>query len=160
VTSVYLETSFFSACVWERHDPEGISWQDQSRRWWVQQRRNYDLCTSAETIRELSAPNFRNRKEALDLTAGVRQLPTSDEVSEFAQLLVRERAMPGPAEKGDALHVAAAAVHRIEYLLTWNVKHLANPNKVKHLQAICGRAGLPAPQLVTPPFLWIEEGSI
>lgn len=66
--------------------------------------------------------------------------------------------MPGPAARGDAVHVAASVVHRMDYLLTWNVKHLANPNKLSHLRTICRRVGLAIPELVTPEFLWDMAG--
>ncbi len=61
--------------------------------------------------------------------------------------------MPGPVA-GDAIHVATAAVHRIEYMLSWNVRHLANPNKVDHLRQVCRRLGLVSPLILTPDMLW------
>ncbi len=62
--------------------------------------------------------------------------------------------MPGPESSGDSLHVAAATVHSMQYLLTWNVKHLANVNKVRHLQEVCRRVGYLPPAIVTPDLLW------
>lgn len=64
--------------------------------------------------------------------------------------------MPKPVA-GDAIHVAVAAVHGIEYVLSWNVRHLANPNKLRHLQSICLRSGLVAPQIITPELLWEDD---
>ena len=61
--------------------------------------------------------------------------------------------MPGPAVSGDAIHVAAATVHRVDYLLTWNARHMANPNKRAHFATICLRLGLVPPQIVTPDLL-------
>ena len=61
--------------------------------------------------------------------------------------------MPGPVA-GDAIHVAAAAVHGVEYMLSWNVRHLATPNKIEHLGRVCARAGLLAPRILTPDLLW------
>jgi len=149
-----LETSFFSACVWDRKDPLSISRQDGSRRWWVQERHRHHLCVSAEVIRELSDPSFRGSHDALALTAEAHLLPLSEDVLGLAKLFVRERVMPGPEEQGDAVHVAAAVAHGMAYLLTWNVKHLANPNKLTHLRRVCVRAGYTVPNLVTPDFLW------
>lgn len=63
--------------------------------------------------------------------------------------------MPGPL-KGDAVHVAVAAAHGVEYMLSWNVRHLANPNKLEHMANVAMRAGLLAPRIVTPEFLWEE----
>ena len=154
---VYLETSFFSACVWDRTDPKSLARQDESRRWWVQQRRLHDLCISAEVIRELSDPTFRNRDDALALTVALASLPLNEEVRGLAKILVREKVMPGPEDTGDAMHVAVATVHQMEYMLTWNVKHLANPNKLTHLRRICRRVGFAVPELLTPEYLWDLE---
>jgi len=67
--------------------------------------------------------------------------------------LIDQHVMPGPL-KGDALHVALAAYHGMEYLLSWNVKHLANPNKRMHLARILMNAGKAVPAIVTPDVLW------
>jgi hypothetical protein len=73
----------------------------------------------------------------------------------LAKFLVQHKVMPQPVA-GDALHVAAAAIHAVEYVLSWNVRHLANPSKLEHLRVICARFGLLAPRIVTPELLWEE----
>jgi len=88
------------------------------------------------------------------MTVGLNLLSFNAEVLGLAAILVRERLMPGPESSGDALHVAAATAHGTEYLLSWNVKHLANLNKVKHLQEVCRRTGYVPPTIVTPDLLW------
>ncbi len=88
---------------------------------------------------------------------GIRILETRAEVQAVANVLVDEKVMPGPAVSGDALHVAFAIVHRIDYIVTWNIKHLANFNKRVHLGAVCLKLGVSAPQLVTPDVL---KGSV
>ncbi|MFH1109089.1 MAG: hypothetical protein V1790_07840 [Planctomycetota bacterium] len=157
---VYLETSFFSACVWNRTDAKSVASQSESRRWWVQQRHLHELFVSPEVIRELSHETFTNRDDALALIVDCVRLDVTEEVRGLAKILVREKVMPGPAEEGDAVHVAAAIVHRCEYLLTWNVKHMANPNKLTHLRNVCRRVGFAVPDLVTPEYLWnLDEGA-
>lgn len=64
--------------------------------------------------------------------------------------------MPGPVA-GDAIHVAIACWHEVAYLLSWNVKHLANPRKVRHVETICRRRGLVPPRILTPDMLWDED---
>lgn len=91
------------------------------------------------------------------MLSGLRALELNAEVAALAELLVRERVMPGPAVEGDAIHFAASAIHRMDYLLTWNQKHLANPNKRTHLAVICARINLSAPQIVTPDLLIVEN---
>ena len=157
---MYLETSFFSACVWNRTDAKSVASQSESRRGWVQQRHLHELCISPEVIRELSDETFENRDEVLLLTLGCRRLDITEEARGVAKILVREKVMPGPSDAGDAVHVAAAIVNQCEYLRTWNVKHMANPNKKMHLGRVCLKLGLFAPDVVTPDSLWVldEEG--
>ena len=89
----------------------------------------------------------------------MRELPRlliDEEVIAVAERYVLEKLMPLPAG-GDALHLAAACVHECDFLLTWNIRHLANPNKLKHLTIINRRMGLLTPQIATPEMLWLED---
>lgn len=153
MAGVYLETSFFSACVSTRGSDKSIGWRASSREWWNTQRADHDLYISGETIKELSAPDFPNSDSALAMLQGMNVLAISPEIEEFAALLVAQKLMPAPALAGDALHVAIATIHRIQYILSWNVKHLANENKRTHLAVICMRLGLVPPLIVTPDML-------
>ncbi len=149
MASVYLETSFFSACVTDRTDSRSTDERNDSLMWWTTERPKHDSVTSGEVVAELRAPGYRGQDAALALVNELVFLELTPEVRGFATVLVREKVMPGP-EAGDALHVAFASVHGIEYLLTWNIKHLANVNKTRHLQRICMRHGMLPPQIVTP----------
>jgi hypothetical protein len=153
VATVYLETSFVSACVSDRSDAKSVYRRETSIEWWGSQRDRHDLFVSAEVIRELSDPAFPKSPAALEWIADVPLTALTDEVRGLANLLVNERVMPSPPT-GDALHVAAATVFGLDYILSWNVRHLANPNKLRHLQVICLRVGLVPPQIVTPDLLW------
>ena len=57
---------------------------------------------------------------------------------------------------GDALHVAIASYHKMDYLLTWNCNHLANANKKKHLRRLNERLRLNTPEIITPLELMDE----
>lgn len=152
MATVYLETSFVSACVTDRTDVESLGRKRASLRWWKHESGRHELFLSAEVLAELDRPEHRLRSESAKFIAGIPQLAVTDEVLGFAAILVREKVMPGPVA-GDAIHVAVCAVHRIDYLLTWNVRHLANMRKRAHLQVVCTRSGLLAPDLVTPDLL-------
>lgn len=84
---------------------------------------------------------------------GLQLLELGPDVQGLAEILVREKLMPRPSVSGDAIHIAAATVHRMEYVVTWNVQHLANPNKRTHFVTVCLRLGLIPPQIVTPDML-------
>lgn len=154
---VYLETSFLSACVSDRTDARSVVRRDESRRWWVQQRQLHELFVSAEVVRELAAPTYPHRDDALVLTAEAKVLEVSEEAQGLAKILVREKVMPGPEGSGDGLHVALATVHRIDVVLSWNVRHLANRNKTAHLREVCRRVGYVPPEIVTPDAFWDLE---
>lgn len=154
VARVYLETSFFIACVSLRQDLGSAFRRDVGRRWWIQERLRHELFVSAEVVRELSSPNHIGRNEALSMAADASMLTASENALRIAETLVREKAMPGPADAGDATHVAIAATHQIQVMLSWNVKHLANPNKVIHLREVCRKLGITPPEIVTPEAFW------
>ncbi len=150
---VYLETSFFSACVDSRETVRSRAWRESSLDWWQNRRSSYACCISPEVVGELSAPGFVHRDAALAMVGELDILEISAEVLALADLFVRNKAMPGPANAGDAVHVAVSAVHRVDFLLSWNVKHLANPRKRTHVAILCVRAGLNSPSIVTPDML-------
>ncbi len=157
MAKIYLETSFFSACVSTRTDPASLSRRQESQTWWTMQRHQHNLFISAEVIAELSNPTYPNREKALMMTVGISLLPIDALALGFAKILVKERVMPGPAESGDALHVAVATVHTMKHILSWNVRHMANVNKVEHLSKICLRIGYLPPSIITPDVLWPEN---
>lgn len=153
VKKVYLETSFVSAMVTDRTDPASLYRRQESLDWWAKQSQLHSLFISAEVIRELSNPEFPLKDEALDVVKSLPLLTISQDVLGLAAILVSERVMP-QSVAGDALHVAVSTVHQMDFILSWNVKHLANPNKFRHLQTVCTRAGYLAPALITPDLLW------
>lgn len=134
VSSVYLETSFFSECCTIRTGEIARGRRAIGLQWWQNDARRFDLYISNEVVRELSSPEFPEavRIPALEMLAGIPQLALTDEVLGVAAILVPERIMPGPASEGDALHIAASLVHRTDHLSTWNQQHLANQNKRMH----------------------------
>ena len=123
VITVYIETSFFSACVSRRNDPQSTTWRTTSKEWWKTQRRRLRLCISEEVIAELSPPGFSESQRALEMLHGLELLELSPEVQGLARILVKEKVMPGPAITGDAIHVAAATVYAMDYLLSWAGHH-------------------------------------
>jgi hypothetical protein len=153
MASVYLETSFVSACVTERTDHASAYRREVSQEWWTTQRPKHELSISEEVLAELSHPGYPGREDALAVIREVPLLPITDEIRGLARLFVNEKVMPGPVV-GDAIHVAVATFHALEFLLTWNVRHLANPNKTDHLQKVCMRVGVAPPRIVTPDLLW------
>jgi hypothetical protein len=153
MATVYLETSFFSACVSTRSNPRAQGWRASSNKWWDEERAKHDLFVSNEVVAELSRSTFQNSPDALKMLQGLSLLNITSEALDLSELLVNERIMPGPPISGDAMHIAVATIHRMDYVLSWNVKHLANANKRTHLAVICMRLGLVPPLIYTPDML-------
>ena len=63
--------------------------------------------------------------------------------------ILRLGGMPAKAQV-DAVHVAVAAAHGIDYLLTWNCTHIANPMLRGKIEAICRATGFEPPVICTP----------
>jgi hypothetical protein len=82
-------------------------------------------------------------------------MPTVD-VTEDAEALTQAIMAAGilpPHAFPDAAHVAVSAVHRIDYLLTWNCKHLANAQIARRIKVVCEKLGHKMPIICTPEEL-------
>jgi hypothetical protein len=73
----------------------------------------------------------------------------SSEVRDLARILVNKGALP-PKTEADALHIAVAAVHNIDLLLTWNCRHIDNPTMKPKIRSVCHDAGYFCPEICTP----------
>lgn len=74
---------------------------------------------------------------------------SSPEITRLAERFVRPDCIPAKA-KDDAMHLAFCAVHAVPYLLTWNFRHLANPDNRRRLRLLCESAGYEPPSICTP----------
>ncbi len=106
---------------------------------------------------ELRHPDFPHSQEALKLIDGIKKAPVKDAVRDIAKVYIQQQLMPrNPL--GDALHLALASYNKCDYLLTWNCKHLANPNKFARIRICSISLGLYVPTLCTPNQL-LEGGN-
>ncbi len=88
-------------------------------------------------------------RRALRLLWNIPVLEDPPNLNDIAEYYIRHRLMPSGAG-GDAVHLAIASLHKIDFLLTWNCRHLANANKISHLRTLNARLGLPVPVITTP----------
>ena len=154
---VYIETSIPSFYHTLRTDPESVARMHWTRSWWRAYADSSELVSSAAVIAELERGASEKTEARLALLSNVELLGISDEVKEIVKIYIRRLVMPNDPT-GDALHLAVASVHKVDVLLTWNCRHLANPNKFDHIRAVNGELGLPTPILTTPVnFLSGEE---
>ncbi|MEW6747719.1 MAG: hypothetical protein AB1486_33735 [Planctomycetota bacterium] len=154
-STVYIETSVPSAYVSSRPDPGSLHRRKVTREWWREQLPLYDHWISDAVLMELEEGDWPGKTEAIGLVSPMDRLLIDEEVAAVATRYVHERLVPTNLG-GDAVHLAVACVHEVDFLLTWNIRHLANPNKLDHLTVINRRLGLLTPRIVTPEMLWME----
>ena len=127
-----------------------------TRKWWDEVRSWYDPVVSEAVVDELSHPDHPKSKECVALIAALPRLEIAEEIREVVKYYVENRVMPRDPV-GDALHLALASYHKCDYLLTWNCRHIANPNKFRSIRIANGALGLFVPILVTPNQLVGED---
>src|SRR5438046_996935 len=121
--SVYVETTIISYLVgWlNRHDLQVAANQELTRRWWNLRRSEFELFASPVVVDEASDGEPALASERLHFLQEVTLLRVPDQAHALKFELLRRAQIPARAEN-DALHIAIAAVHGIEYLATWNCR--------------------------------------
>ena len=107
------------------------------------------MWVSGFTVAELSAGKFQRQADCLKMARKLPYLPMNQAGGLLVDQLLESGIVPA-SKPGDATQMAVAAAHDIDYLLTWNYAHLANPNAQARLTELCGKLGLRAPMLVSP----------
>ena len=128
---IYIETTIPSFDHTLRTDDESRVRQKWTRQWWNEYADEFILTSSVAVIEELSEGTSEKTQQRLDLLKDVELLPIRDEVELIARIYIERLIMPTDPS-GDALHLAVASFYNVDALLTWNCKHLANANKIRH----------------------------
>jgi hypothetical protein len=151
---VYLETSVISYLVgWLNQSSILVAHnQEFTREWWSRRRRMYDLFSSAVAVNEARRGEGPLASERLAFLAETTMLDITDDAISLARQLLRRTRIPAKADV-DALHVAVAAVHGMDYLLSWNCRHIVNGNILPEVYAVCRTSGYEPPFICTPSEL-------
>lgn len=153
---VYLETSVISYLTAQpSNDLRAMANQNSTLDWWQTQREKYELLISEFVIAEVSMGNPDAAQRRLATVAGLSELEVNESVRILGKMLVQQHALPAKAEM-DAYHVAIAAVHGVEFLLTWNCTHIANAATRPKIEATCRLLGFDPPIICTPLELMEE----
>jgi hypothetical protein len=148
--TVYIETSIVShATAWPSSDIQIAALQYQARNWWSTERPNFELVTSQLVIDEASAGDPTAAAERLKLLDGLPIVSIDDDVRTLARAIVSAAIVPQNAA-ADALHVAAAAVARVQYLLTLNCRHIANARELPRIYRLLDEHGCGQLLICTP----------
>ncbi len=147
--TVYIETSVPSFYYETRTDVKTIAWQNLTKLWWKQYRQYYQLVCSDLVCVELQEGKHPNQKRKISLIKDIEYLDHLPIIDDIVMTYIKNKLLPNEAG-GDAYHLAYASYYSIDFLLTWNCNHLANPNKFKHMSVINAGMHLETPILSAP----------
>ena len=154
--SVYLETTFISYLVARpSRDVIVAGHQQTTQDWWANRRSEFECSVSQVVIDEASVGDPAEVQKRLAIIGGLPTLAITDEANALTQAIMAAGILP-PKVLRDAAHVAVAAVHAIDYLLTWNCKHLANAQIARRIAVVCEKLGRKMPIICTPEELMGE----
>ena len=151
--SVYVETSIPSALYSVRESAFALAARELTLTWWNIRRQEFDLFTSEAAEEELLNGSFPKQTEMVACLDSIPRLALSSEVQGVAKRYADRLLMPSLDHLLDAVHLAVACVYECDVLLTWNIRHLANPNKLDHLAALNKELDLWTPKIMTPEHL-------
>ncbi len=151
---VYLETSVVSYLVgWLNQQSILVAHnQEYTREWWSGRRQAFALFSSAVAVNEASKGISTLATERLAYLSEATMLDVNDEALVLARELLRLTRVPAKADV-DALHVAVAAVHGMDYLISWNCRHIVNASILPEVYTVCRDLGFEPPLICTPPEL-------
>ena len=126
--------------------------QKVTRQWWLSATSTYRLFASRLVVDECGAGDRDAAAERLAILDSLEFLAASSDANRLAEKLIAGHAIP-ETEPRDALHISLAAVNGMEYLVTWNFKHIANATARTAIEMICRNAGFEPPIICTPDEL-------
>lgn len=151
--SVYIETTVISyLTAWLSRDLIRAAHQQITQEWWHNRRNDFELFVSAFVIKEASAGDTEASGERLKILENIPLLDVNSEVENLAKDLIIQKALPEKSAT-DALHISVASVYGIDYLLSWNCKHIANAEMQDAIKKVCEENGCKFPKICTPEVL-------
>jgi len=151
--TVYLETSIVSYLTSRpSNDIRVAANQNATVEWWEGRRTMFDLFVSAFVLTEAGLGHPDAARRRMTVLEDIAELTITEEVRILGKALIARGALPLKAEI-DSYHISVAAVHGIEYLLTWNCTHIANAVMRPKIESLCREFGYEPPIICTPQEL-------
>jgi len=152
--TLYLDSSVPSAYFDER-----VLWRmKETQEWWHNELPQYESFISSVVILEINnTRNEKRREQLLNLVAHFPQSALLTEIEQIAKGYLSQKIIP-QSSSPDALHIAIASFYKIDFLVTWNCKHLAEGHRRKQIKLFNTSAGLYVPEIVTPIELKLNKG--
>ena len=155
--SVYIESSVISYLT-DRPSRDLViaGHQAVTAEWWDDRRLRYDVYVSPLVVEEISAGDALAAEERLRVIADIPSVAIAAEAESLASALLAANAVPANSAR-DALHIAIAATQGIDYLITWNFKHINNASTRTMVINAVSDFGLACPVLCSPEELMGED---
>ncbi len=151
--TLYRETTIPSYLLAEpTRDVISLGRQDITRTWWKRDQTHYAIFISAIVIQEAGRGDCREAEKRSAFLQSFPVLEATPEVQNLIKLYLEKGVVP-PGNVEDAAHLAFASIHEMEYLCTWNFKHLANVIALRRLRKLNESKGIFVPQVCTPEEL-------
>ena len=155
-TTVYIETTIPSYLTANpSRDIFQLARQSITRQWWETKRQEHDLVTSDFTVTECKKGDLSAAQRRINCINGIPLLQITDGVYSLSSSYMNLLSIPDDC-KVDTLHLAICVVNQIDYLLTWNCKHLG-PLTMQKVQLYNDVHGLFVPILITPEAFFDER---
>ncbi len=156
-SQLYVETTVISYLVARPSNDTTLAYRQQlTRQLWEECANDYEFVISDIVISEILSGDAAAAQRRFDVVANLRILDISPDVDELAQDLIGAGAVPRQSGS-DAQHIAVAAVNSIDYLVSWNYRHIVNETKRRLINNVCSAAGVQPPIICTP--IEIIEGT-
>ena len=126
--------------------------QQITMEWWERRRHDFDLVVSELVLREAEGGDPEMARRRLAVLAGLPRLALTETALRLAREFVQRRLLPEKAAE-DGLHIAVATTHDVDYLMTWNCTHIANPEIQEKLAQFLFDRGYALPFICTPEEL-------
>ena len=147
---VYVETSVISYLTARpSHDLIKNARQLATQDWWQVAPDQFDLHISSLVEREASKGDPEAAVRRMNALKGIPDLPITEEILALAEKLLEATAVPRTSFD-DAVHIATASVSGMDFLVSWNCKHIANPMTKPIIRKTLESFGYNYPEICTP----------
>ncbi len=139
--TVYIETSVVSYLTARpSKDVVTAAYQKITREWWNGASERFELVSSELVVTEAGTGDPVAARARLEALQGMKLIAMTTDVDSLAQSLINFGAVPHKAVE-DAVHIALAATSNVDFLITWNFRHIANAATRTKIEQTCQKAG-------------------
>jgi hypothetical protein len=151
--TVYLETSIISyLTAIPTNNLIASAYQKISRKWWKESLFKYDPYISQAVIDEIKRGDKKAALRRLNAVEGIELADISLETYQLSTNYFEILDIPEKARL-DTLHIACAVLNELDYIVSWNFKHIANVRTREKISTYNAIRGLKNPMICTPEEL-------